>query len=46
MLTEQLSDLQLYSMMIGILALGLAGLITVIVWPLDEKRPFDRGGFR
>jgi hypothetical protein len=45
MLTEQLSDLQLYSMMIGILALGLAGLITVIVWPLDEM-PVDRGGFR
>ena len=45
MLTEQLSDLQFYSMMIGILALALAGFIAVIVWPLREL-PVDRGGFR
>jgi len=45
MLTEQLSDLQFYSMMIGILAVGFAGLITVIVWPLQEML-VDRGGFR
>ena len=45
MLTEQLSDLQFYSMMIGVLALALAGLITVIVWPLWEM-PVDSGGFR
>lgn len=45
MLTEQLTDPQFYSLMIVILALGLAGLITVSVWPLDEMA-VDRGGFR
>jgi hypothetical protein len=45
MLTERLADPQFYSLMIVILALGLAGLMTVIVWPMDEM-PVDRGGFR
>src|SRR6266404_3018281 len=45
MLTEKLSDLQFYSMMIGILALALAGFIAFIVWQLRELA-VDRGGFR
>jgi hypothetical protein len=45
MLTERLSDPQFYSLMTMALLIGFAGLIAVIVWPLDEK-PVDRGGFR
>lgn len=45
MLTERLSDPQFYSLMTMALLIGFAGLITVIVWPLDKK-PVDRGGFR
>jgi hypothetical protein len=43
-MTERLSDPQFYFLMTVVLALGLAGLITVIVWPLEPRR-VDRGGF-
>jgi len=44
MLTERLTDPQLYCLMAGILALGCAGLLMVTVWPI-RKWPFD-GGMR
>lgn len=43
-MTERLSDPQFYLLMSVILALGIAGLLTVIVWPLEPRR-VDRGGF-
>lgn len=44
-MTEALSDPEFYSLMIGILAVGFAGLLTVILWPL-RLAPTDRGGFQ
>lgn len=46
MITERLSDPQLYTLMAVFLGLGLAGLIAVICRPLRD-RPVDTGvGFR
>jgi hypothetical protein len=35
--TEQLSDAEFFALMAGILALALAALLTVIVWPLEDE---------
>ncbi|GEC52233.1 hypothetical protein ABIF38_006395 [Bradyrhizobium japonicum] len=46
MVTERLSDPQLYTLMGVFLGLGIAGLISVICWPLRDW-PRDVGvGFR
>jgi hypothetical protein len=37
MLTEQLSNTQFYCLMTGIIALALAGLLIVIVWPINSE---------
>lgn len=42
-MTDHLSDTQLCLLFLGIMAMGLAGLMTVIVWPIDAPR-VDRGG--
>jgi hypothetical protein len=39
MLTEQLSDTELCCLMTGILALAIAGLLLVIVWPIKPVQP-------
>jgi hypothetical protein len=36
MLTDSLTDQQLFYLMAGVLALAVAGLLTVIVWPLGD----------
>jgi hypothetical protein len=45
MLIERLSELQFYELMTAILALGFAGLLAVILWPLRAES-VDRGGFQ
>jgi hypothetical protein len=35
---EQLTDAEFFALMTGILALALAALLTVIVWPIDAGR--------
>lgn len=37
MLTEKLSNMQFYCLMTGIIALALAGLLLVIVWPVKVE---------
>jgi hypothetical protein len=37
MLTEQMSDTQVYFLMTGVIALALGGLLLVIVWPLESE---------
>jgi hypothetical protein len=37
--TDQLTDVEFYALMTGILALALAGLLLVIVWPIKPVQP-------